>query len=200
MGRFFGLLGLLCFLIDMFIFFIGFWGLESDWFAAVVDPLVCVGEESLRAEPGIEDTVNMYCGVGEKSRTVTSQVMMGLFVCLITSSLLCALCIFIGNSLMSRQEAPHYSDMMSPFTVRNDEPANMDIIDAFDAVAAGILPSEFAAVMQTVLDAIELDMDEFLYQPLAQRLQQLQDAHQQGLLTADDYERLRTAIIDKLDD
>lgn len=195
MGRVFTILAMLLVLIDLLLFLFAIAGYRSEAFASIAQPIVCRSEESFRVKDG---NINMYCEVGEKSRDVTGLVMSGLIGGFVGSFILSMIFAVVGRNMTARQQIEYYTNMIHSFKVRTDVPT---VIDMRDGTAKySDTPQEAIAVMQTVLDSLNMNMSDFQQQTLTQRLQQLQDALHQGLLTQTEYDRVRTSIIDRLDD
>jgi hypothetical protein len=198
MGRKFMLLGMFLAFIDIPLFIFAIAGLESEWFAAIVEPLVCNSEEDLRIVTGFKGSVSASCEVGEKSRTVTGTIMMGLVGLFIGSFVVSMIFTFMGRRQLGKQQTSYDSDMLNSFTLRTDEPAVVAL--GAEKPKRGVVPPESATIIQTMLDAFGMDIEHYQAQTLTERLQQLEDARSQGLITQAEYDRVRTAIIDKLDD
>jgi hypothetical protein len=198
MGRKFILLGMFLAFIDIPLFVFAIAGLESEWFAAIVEPLVCNSEEDLRIVTGFKGSVSASCEVGEKSRTVTGTIMMGLVGLFIGSFVLSMIFTFMGRRQLGKQQTHDYDNMLNSFTLRSDELAVVVMDD--EKPKRGVIPPESTTIIQTMLNAFGMDMEHYQAQTLTERLQQLEDARSQGLITQEEYDRVRTAIIDKLDD
>jgi hypothetical protein len=199
MGRKFILLGMFLAFIDIPLFVFAIIGLESEWFAAIVEPLICNSEEDLRIVTGFKGAVSASCEVGEKSRTVTGTIMMGLVGLFIGSFVMSMIFTFMGRRQLGKQQTQYDGDnMLNPFKLHNDEPAVIAVGD--EKPKRGVMPTESATIIQTMLNAFGMDMEHYQQQTLTERLQQLEDARSQGLITQEEYDRVRTSIIDKLDD
>jgi hypothetical protein len=198
MGRKFMLLGMFLAFINIPLFVFAIVGLEAEWFAAIVEPLVCNSEEDLRIVTGFKGAVSASCEVGEKSRTVTGTIMMGLVGLFIGSFVLSMIFTFMGRRQLGKQQTHDYDNTLNSFVLRGDEPAVVAL--GAEKPKRGVMPPESAIIIQTMLNAFGMDMEHYEAQTLTERLQQLEDARSQGLITQAEYDRVRAAIIDKLDD
>ena len=194
MGRLLTLLGVLLVFANVAFFLSAIQGLKSEWFAAFIQPIVCRGEETFYHLESTTDQIRMFCveAETETSRDVAAIVMIGLIATFFGSFIGGMALMGIGSGITNKQKLQHHLPLVDSFTLRRE----MGIIEVEEAVELGMLSQGGAVSMQKVLYAFELeDMAEFLDQPLPQRLQQLEAARNQGLLSRAEHESLRNAII-----
>ena len=208
MGRFLIILGIGLILITVGGFVFSLVGMESARFAAIVEQWVCDTEETLQVVTGVPridsdgstvQSINIYCHIGENiQRDVTGLVFGGIVGGFIGGLLLGIGLIFWGALRVVRQQRQHMVSMMQTFQV---SPTQASVIDLRSStIDYDQIPPQAQAILQTVLQSLTSATGSLQGDTLAERLKELEDARQQGLISQQEYDRIRTALLDKMDD
>ncbi|GAB5493165.1 MAG: hypothetical protein Phog2KO_33800 [Phototrophicaceae bacterium] len=208
MGRL--LIGLGIVLIFASVIFMGLvFGLAGeDVSAQIITPFACEDNETLRQEmgrivttsDGTGQTIDFFCDDSEgQERNVTGVAVMviiigfaGLLIAGIFSTI-------IGASIASKNLAQNFGGVISGQygTVLNTQSATIDLRDGSFQEAQGQLTPELRNIMKQASNQLDnLSGGD----TLADKLQQLEDAYEQRLISREEYDKTRLAILDKMDD
>lgn len=207
MGRL--LIGLGIGLIFASVIFMGLvFGLAGeDVSAQIITPFACEDNETLtqlqRSLPSYEGngvTIDFFCEDSEgQERNVTGVAVMviiigfaGLLIAGIFSTI-------IGASIASKNLAQNFGGVISGQygTVLNTQSATIDLRDGSFQEAQGQLTPELRNIMKQASNQLDkLSGGD----TLADKLQQLEDAYEQRLISREEYYKTRLAILDKMDD
>lgn len=139
---------------------------------------------------GTDDSSDLYYCETEAGdrREVTGRIILIALTAFLIPFLSGMAMIFIGARRMQSQFT---KQMLGSFTTQDGQSITMQ---------QGTIPAENMAQVQHVLGAMTGSMTGASQQSLAERLQEIEDARQQGLLSKLEYEKAREAILDKFDD
>ncbi|MGJ3238870.1 MAG: SHOCT domain-containing protein [Anaerolineae bacterium] len=157
-----------------------------------LDMLICENNEMLVSmDTLLYDCVDL---TDYSERDVTEQVIVRvvmLFMLALTIGI--ALIIKGTSELRKEQQAKLKNDWAGVDYINSDRQTyNLNLRD--DEIPE--IPPKAQAILQQVVGSLGLVTGE----TLADRLQQLEDAYQQGLITKTEYQRVRQAILDRMDD
>jgi hypothetical protein len=214
MGRLFIFLGIILIIAISIAFAAAMIGMESEQFASFFEPYVCNSEESFAVILGprtrdfdgdVSQSVNMVCQVNDANqRNVTGKVLLVVVGGFVGGLLLGIVLTIVGSFIAVRNQTKRFTGMMQSFNV---QPGQANVIDLRGKRGAmsmnevyGNIPPESAEMVQSVLQSITRAMGSMTGDTLAERLSQLEEARQQGLISQSEYDRIREALLDKMDD
>ena len=175
--------------------------------AQIISPFACDDNETLtqiqrsvQSYEGNGVTIDFFCEDSEgDDRNVTGTAVMVIIIgfggLLVTG----ILSIFVGASIVSKNLSQNFGGVIAGQygTVLNTQSSTIDLRDGSFQQAKGQLPPELRNMMKQASDQLDqLSGDD----TLAHKLKQLEDAYEQRLISREEYDKARTAILDKMDD
>jgi hypothetical protein len=221
MGRFLLLLAFLLLGLAIFLLVILVHGGENEWANLIFKTALCKENEELvqwtgnyiprssSSSTGGYETA-FYCEDSEgEQRDVTLEtvgIMMGGFVIPFISALIL---FFVAAAVMTtnrmKSATKNVFDLAggSPtWNTLTQQQGQMTVIDLRDgSYQAGEIPPEKLAQVQQIMNSFGLPnfFEAAGGNTLTERLQQLEDARREGLITTEEHQRLRQEILDNLD-
>jgi hypothetical protein len=219
MGRFIFFLAFLILAGGIAFFVIALSGPENPWMARIFTPIVCEENEELvqwlgryiprsgSSSGGRE--VAYYCEGSEgEQRDVTVSVV-GIMAAGFAIPLVVTILLFIvGSTMAATSRMKRLSQNVFGNTVWNtmgNAQSSMTVVDLRDgSFQNGEIPSEKLAQAKQILDSMGFNGAFPTAMTgggasLAERLKQLDEARNQGLITQDEYECSRQSILDNID-
>lgn len=175
-------------------------GMQTETFSDYMSPIFCNSEETIVTETrrnfNSEQTVDVFCQVNEENRRdVTGQVVLWLGGSFAGTLVLSIILMIVGGSIMAKRRAHDMINTFQTFTVQSGQPQSYDLRQSMNQI-----PPEAMEIVKTVMGSMGMTQSTFEGQSLTERLQQLEDARNQGLISQSEYDRVRTAILDRMDD
>jgi hypothetical protein len=220
MGRFIFFLAFLILAGGIAFFVIALSGPENPWMARIFTPIVCEENEELvqwfgryipRSGSSSGGTETAYfCEDNEgEQRDVTVSVV-GIMAAGFAIPLVVTIILFmVGTTMAATSRMKRLSQNVFGNTVWNtmgNAQSSMTVVDLRDgSYQSGEIPPEKLAQAKQILDSMGFNgafpsvMGAASSATLAERLKQLDEARNQGLITQDEYERSRQSILDNID-
>ncbi|MEL6404243.1 MAG: SHOCT domain-containing protein [Chloroflexota bacterium] len=147
-----------------------------------------------------ETTLTLYCDDNEGNlRDISADMFVTIAIAFLVPFGIGMLLVYIGVALRQREQAPDISDVWGGVPV--GQMADVEVYgQSFDAnsLAQMNIPPEKLEQVQQVLRTVTTAFG--INNTLSERLQQLEDARQKGLISQSEYDTTRQAILDSMDD
>ncbi|MGB7339754.1 MAG: hypothetical protein WBC91_12745 [Phototrophicaceae bacterium] len=186
-------LGVILIIIGIFLFIATLTATRVDATNQLFASYLCEPDEaliSITRFAGTEDSSdNYYCETSDGMRRDVTLSIVGIALSVLSIPLLAGLgLIFAGARRIQSQQTQKFMGLF-------DEQDGQSFI-----VKHGNIPHENMAQVQQVLGAMTGSMTSASQKTLAERLQQIEDARRQGLISRSEYEAAREAILESMDD
>lgn len=175
----------------------------EDTSAQIITPFACEGSETLtqvqRALPSFEGsgtTIDFYCEDSEgDERNVTGAAVMVIIIGFTGLLLSGILAIFVGAAMISKNVVKNITgDFLADRTI-GVQSATIDLRNG--SFQQGQLSPELQNIMRQASGQLNQASGG---DSLSAKLKQLDDAYEQRLISREEYDKARTAILDKMDD
>lgn len=205
MGRFLIFVGISLIVVAVIFMLVGLGVAGEEVAGQIIIPLACEEGDSIRTESrmtfssdGRSQTTDFFCvdseGIEENvTDSVIVIIIVGFGGLLITG----ILTIFMGSRIVSKRMQENLRNTV--FEQQGIGNIHSSVIDLrSNTLKQGQIPPETQAQIQAIFSQMG---DAFANNDsLADKLQQLEEARQQGLISQAEYERTRQAILDSMDD
>jgi hypothetical protein len=220
MGRFIFFLAFLILAGGIAFFVIALSGPENPYMKQIFTPIVCEENEELvqwlgryiprSGSSGGGREMAFYCEDSEgEERDVTGSVVGIMAAGFAIPLILTIVLVIVGSTMAATSRMKRLSQNVFGNTVWNtmgNTQSSMTVVDLRDgSYQSGEIPPEKLAQAKQIMDslgfgnAFPTTMGAAGGASLAERLKQLDEARNQGLITQDEYERSRQSILDNID-
>jgi hypothetical protein len=197
MGRLLILLGIVAVIAAIVYMFVMLGGIENETTESIMEGLICEANERLSRtveNDSSGNSVNFYCtdfeGIERNVNLGAIAIIGGGFTALL---LLGILSIRMGAKKIAQQLTGQFQN----FTMQAGQSNGLDMRDG--SYQSGEIPPETMEKLQQVMGQIGT-LFAANKETLTERLQELEEARNKGLITDSEYSRVRQAILDSMDD
>ncbi len=208
MGRFLILLGIVLIIGSIIFMGLVFGMAGEDVSAQIISPFACEDNETLTQYSrtvsdfdGTSQTIDFFCEDSEgQERNVTITAIMVIIVGFVGLLLTGIFATIAGAGIASKNAIQNFSGDIISGQYGTTVDLRATKVDLNDGTFKEYNP-QIPANLRAVLKQASYQLDQLVgNETLADKLEQLHEAYQKGLITTQEYDKIRASILDSMDD